>query len=88
MAARITNKQLNQLLVDLGFERGEATTRHKRFWHHAEAGTTVVLPDNKALEAAAQIDVMALREHLHFRGHMTRDEFDGFLADGQLPART
>ena len=83
--ALITNKQLNQLLVDLEFIQGEATEKNNRFWHHA-SGTTLVLPNNKVLESATQADLLTVGGHLDNGGHLSQDEFSAFVAEGKLVA--
>jgi len=85
VAAQITNKMLSQLLLDLGFERGEETEKKNCVWHHPEAGTKLVLAANKVDEEALQLDTHPLRMKLELNGHLDAATFDAFLAEGRLP---
>jgi len=76
---------LNQLLSDLGFEKTETTDKNNCIWEHGEAGTRVVLPANRVLDEALQIDLQPLRMKLHLNGHLETAAFDTFLAKGKLP---
>jgi hypothetical protein len=48
MRELFTNKALNQLLLNLGFERGEVTKSNHQTWRHPDSGCRLVLPANKA----------------------------------------
>ena len=85
MAGRLTNKMLNQLLSDLGFQVGELTSRNHRVWQHPESGCTLLLPDNKSLQAPRPADLVAFKAHLSLQGHLDEEDFDFFIAEGKLP---
>jgi hypothetical protein len=85
VAQQITNKHLSQLLVNLGFERGEVTEKHRVVWRHARAGTVVLLPANKLQETPLPADIVSLRTHLHHQGHLAESEFDQWMREGTLP---
>jgi hypothetical protein len=84
MAYRITNEMLGQLLMRLGFERGDVTKKN-RVWRHPESGCTLLLPDNKMQEAPRPADLVGVKTHLHFQGHLDERDFDRFVAEGELP---
>lgn len=74
-----TNKDLNSLLANLGFQQGEKTQKLRRVWRHSEAGTIILLPSNRTLEPASQVDLVSVRTHLDRDGHMEASEFDEFV---------
>lgn len=79
-SAGLTNEDLNQLLADLGFERDVLIAgKFKRVWKHLDAGTIIVLPDNRTQESPLRVDLIAVRNQLHFNGHMAFEEFDEFV---------
>ena len=84
---RLTNKDLNTLLARLGFERSDETTeKHRRVWRHREAGTTILLPANRTLDPPLQVDLVSVRTHLAYNGHLEADAFDEFVRTEKLPA--
>ena len=83
---RLTNKDLDTLLVRLGFEAGETTERFCRVWRHPEAGTTLLLPANRTLEPPLEVDLVSVRTHLDYNGHLDADAFDEFVRTEKLPS--
>ena len=88
MAARLTNRTLGQLLLDLGFQQGDVTETNHRVWRHPESGCTLFLPANKAREAPRPADVVGIKGQLALHGHLDEGAFDFFAAEGTLPARS
>jgi hypothetical protein len=86
MARRLTNKMLNQLLLNLGFEAGQVTEKNHRIWRHPESGCTLFLPANKMQESPRPADLIGIKAHLALHGHLDEDAFDYFAAEGSLPA--
>jgi hypothetical protein len=82
----ITNSLLRQLLADLGFEPGGVTDKMHRVFRHPESGCTLLLPENKSAEAPRPADLVGIRGHLAYQGHLEEDAFDRYLAEGKLPA--
>lgn len=80
----ITNKDVGRLLVELGFtRRDEIPEKFKTVWKHQAAGTTIVLPANRTQESPLEVDLIAVRNQLHYNGHLNRDEFDAFVKTGK-----
>ena len=84
---RLTYKLLNQLLANLGFQRGDVTERNHRVWRHPVSGCTLVLPDNKSLETPRPADLVGIQAQLDQQGHMDEDAFHRFASSGKLPDR-
>ncbi len=87
MANSFTYKLLNQLLVDLGFERGDLTEKNHRLWRHPESSCTLLLPDNKMTEAPRPADLIGVKAQLDLHGHLDEQAFESFAAAGKLPVR-
>ncbi len=87
MATRLTNSSLGQLLLDLGFEKGDVTKTHHRVWRHAESGCELLLPANKATDGPRPQDVVGIRAQLALQGHLDEEDFDFFAREGKLPVR-
>ena len=85
MNQRITNKLLNQLLLDLGFERGSVTERNVRIWSHPKSGCELLLPNNKTLDRPRAADLEGVRTQLDHQGHLDAAQFDTFLLEGRIP---
>ena len=88
MPQSITNKMLNQLLADLGFERRAVSDKNHQIWTHPESGCTLRLPVNKSLEAPRPADLVGVRAHLNLQGHLDEEAFDYFFVEGKLPAHS
>lgn len=86
MAHRMTNKVLSQLLVELGFERGEIAKNNHRVWRHPDSGCTLLLPDNKKLQPPREANLTGVKAQLDQQGHLDGASFDVFVASGRLPA--
>jgi hypothetical protein len=83
---RLKNKDLNTLLVRLGFKAGETTQRFRRVWRHPEAGTIILLPANRTLDPPLEVDLVSVRTHLDYNGHLDADAFDEFVRTEKLPS--
>lgn len=86
----ITYHDMHELLTSLGFsleirvpERSVDVKppRGTLVYRHEEQGTVLKFPSN-ANEPALQGEILSLRAHLVGNGHMTEDEFLGFLDRG------
>jgi len=86
MSPVITNKMLNQLLGELGFERREVSNKNHQIWTHPESGCTLRLPVNKLREVPRPADLIGVKAHLNLQGHLDEEAFDYFVAEGKLPA--
>jgi len=85
MAHRLTNTNLTELLLDLGFEQGGPAEKNHRTWRHPESGCTLLLPVNKALESPRAADLVGIKAQLDMHGHVDEDSFEYFVREGHLP---
>lgn len=86
MESKVTNKQLTDLLRELGFEHVATTDKRlKAVWRHPQAKTEILLPANKTREAAKLADILSVRTRLDYAGHLGADDFDEFAETGALP---
>ncbi len=81
----MTNRLLNQLLSELGFQQGNVGKSNHRTWRHPESGCVFFLPGNKIEEAPRSADVVGVRAQLAWHGHLDEDAFDYFALEGRLP---
>ncbi len=86
MTGKVTNKRLRQLLLDLGFAKGELVKNNHRVFQHPDSRCVIVVPDNRDEDTARAADVAAVRDHLAHQGHLEEAIFDSFVAEGKLPA--
>lgn len=86
MENKLTNQELRQLLLELGFERETMVKNHSRVFRHPESKCIIVVPDNRNDEAARLADILGVKDQLAQHGHLTESIFDRFLADRKLPA--
>ena len=81
-----TNRQLRQLLVDLGFEIRESVESHCLVFEHLDSHSRLLLPSNKDREPARAADVLSIQTHLMLRGLLDQAGFEKFLSEGTLRA--
>ncbi len=81
-----TNRQLRQLLLDLGFEARKSVEPNCLVFEHAKSKTRMLMPSNKDEEPAREADVISIRTHLMYRGHLDLAGFERFLKAGTLKA--
>lgn len=81
-----TNRQLRQLLTDLGFEGRESIEPNCLVFEHADSKARLLVPSNKNDEPARVADVISIRTHLMYRGHLDQAGFERFLKEGTLKA--
>ena len=81
-----TNHQLRQLLIDLGFEARNSVEPKCQVFEHSDSKARVLLPLNKDEELAREADVISIRTHLMYRGHLNQEGFDRFVKGGVLRA--
>ena len=81
-----TNHQLRQLLLDLHFEARESVKPNCLVFEHAESKTRLLLPLNKDEQPAREADIISIRTHLMYRGHLNQAAFERFLEEGTLKA--
>lgn len=86
MLHQLTNGELRQLILDLGFVDGELVKNNHRVFRHPESKCEVVLPANRSESLARQADVLGVRDHLDQQGHLASSIFDQFVRDRKLPA--
>ncbi len=55
-------------------------------FEHSESKARVLLPLNKDEEPAREADVISIRTHLMYRGHLDQAGFEQFLKEGVLRA--
>lgn len=86
MADKLTNQELRQLLLELGFERETLVKNHSRVFRHPESKCIIVVPDNRNNDSARLADVLGVKDQLAQHGHLEETTFDQFLTDRKLPA--
>ena len=77
--------RLRELLVGLGFEQAELADKNHRVFRHPLSGCVLLLPDNKSLEAPRPADLVGVRTHLAYRGHMDEQAFEQFIEKAAQP---
>ncbi len=75
---RMTYKQLDQLLIELGFTRAHVEPKWLRY-EHAPSGTMIVLVDKKPIEMVRITDAAGARLHLVTKGLISEEELQRFL---------
>lgn len=83
---RITNGQLRELLAGLGFESRPSVEPKCLVFEHRASRARLLLPCNKDDEEARLADIISIRTHLLYRGHLNEDDFEQLLAHGQVRA--
>lgn len=86
MFVEVTNERLRELLLDLGFAKGQLVKNNHRVFRHPVSRCVIVLPDNRDEDTARAADIAAVRDHLAHRGHLEEVIFDRFIVEGKLPA--
>lgn len=81
-----TNRQLRQLLMDLGFDVHKSVEPNCLVFEHAESKARMLMPSNKDEEPAREADVISIRTHLMYRGHLDQAGFERFMEEGTLKA--
>ena len=81
-----TNHQLRQLLIDLGFVARNSVEPKCQVFEHSESKARMLVPLNKDEEPAREADVISIRTHLMYRGHLDQAGFEQFLKEGALRA--
>jgi hypothetical protein len=85
MTTRLTNRLLNQLLAELGFQPGGVSKKNHRTWRHPESGCVLFLPANKIEEAPLPADIVGTRAQLAWHGHLDEASFGYYATEGRLP---
>jgi hypothetical protein len=81
-----TNRQLRQLLIDLGFLSRKSVEANCLVFEHPESKARLLMPANKDEEPARQADMISIRTHLTYRRHLDQADFERFLQAGTLKA--
>ena len=81
-----TNRQLRKLLTDLRFEARKSVEPNCLVFEHADSKARVLMPSNKDEEPAREADVISIRTHLMYRGHLDHAGFERFMEEGRLKA--
>ena len=84
--SHVTNRQLRQLLTDLGFESRRSVEPKCVVLEHPASKARLLLPSNKDEDEARLADVLSIRTHLVYRGHLAEEQFEEFVQHGQLRA--
>ncbi|HUE74340.1 MAG TPA: hypothetical protein VMP01_25890, partial [Pirellulaceae bacterium] len=69
MARRFTNRDLQRLLTELGFQAADIE-QNQRKWRHPQSGCTLLLPANKLDDAPRPADIVGVRAQLDLQGHL------------------
>ncbi len=83
---RVTNRQLRELLRCLGFDSRRSVEPKCVVLEHPASKTRLLLPSNKDDEEARFADILSIRTHLLYRGHLDEEQFERFIEHGQLRA--
>jgi len=86
MANELANRQPRGLLLQLGFESRDSVEPRCVVFEHAGSNARLLLPSNKDDEPARAADVLSLRTHLMYRGHLDQAGFERFVEHGVLRA--
>jgi hypothetical protein len=78
---RITYRQLDELLVQLGFSRARVEPKWLRY-EHAASDTVIVLADKNQDEPVRITDAVSARRHLVEKGLITAEELKAVLSPG------
>jgi hypothetical protein len=81
-SAQPTNRQLRQLLIDLGFENRQSVEANCLVFEHPESKARLLLPLNKDDEPSREADIISIRTHLMYRRHLDQAGFEHFLSEG------
>jgi hypothetical protein len=76
---RPTNRQLRELLTDLGFVSRASVKPKCLVLEHPASEARLLLPSNKDDKEARLADIVSIRTHLVFRGHLDDEEFEQFV---------
>lgn len=82
---RITCRQLEDLLVQLGFVETSRDDKVAVFQHFA-SDSLIFLPGKGGDREARQADLMSVETHLVGWGYLEAADFAAFLENGALPA--
>jgi hypothetical protein len=82
---KLTNQALRELLVNLGFEPGDLAENNHRIFRHSASGAVLLVPDNKSSETPRPADLVGIRTHLAYQGHLDERAFDHFVELATLP---
>jgi hypothetical protein len=75
----ISYRQLDELLVHLGFSRSRVEPKWLRY-EHASSDTLIVLADKKPTDPVRITDAVSARQHLIEKGLINPLELDAFLS--------
>jgi hypothetical protein len=76
---QINYKQLDELLIHLGFSRSRVEPKWLRY-EHAPSDTLIVLADKKPSDPVRITDAVSARLHLIEKGLVTAQELEAFLS--------
>jgi hypothetical protein len=83
----ITYKQLDDLLVHLGFSRQHVGPKWLRY-EHAASDTLITLVERGPHEPVRVTDAVSARRHLVEKGLITEDAFEAVLSRHATPQKT
>src|SRR5262249_38440971 len=82
----ITYGHLGQLLSALGFDTA-LSAGSRRVYRHAPSDTLILLPDQRPEAVVRPTDLLSVRHHLVYKGHLDDNAFDVFVTSGELPVQ-
>jgi hypothetical protein len=83
----MTYKQLDELLVHLGFSRAHVEPKWLRY-EQAASDTMIVVVDKKPHEPVRITDVVSARRHLVEKGLVTEEALEAFLSRNETARKT
>jgi hypothetical protein len=84
---RITHRQVQNLLIALGFTATKRSDGSMVF-HHSQSGTLLLLPKHRGNSPSREADLHSVGQHLVGHGHLDEDAFEAFVREGVLPEST
>jgi hypothetical protein len=83
----ITYKQLEKVLLQLGFSRQRVEPRWLRY-EHTDSDTVIVLPEKRPDEIVRVTDVVSACRHLVEKGLVSATEIEALLSRKATPPKT
>jgi hypothetical protein len=83
---RPTNRQLRELLSGLGFVSRTSVKPKCVVLEHPASEARLLLPSNKDDQEARVADILSIRTHLVYRGHLDEEQFEHFIERAQRQA--
>ena len=74
-----TNRQLRELLLDIGFKARQSVEPNCVVFEHPNSNARLLLPSNIDQTPAREADILSVQAHLVYSGLIDRARFEAFL---------